>query len=131
MHDLANNLSEQPVRLPDPLMRLGTINFTGEVSGFADKLSAHGKLASAIGSLQLDIAFGSEREKQIAAFLQGKIASSELQLHELFGANNPFGKALFHIDLNANKPIGGHIGGKISANIQAFDYKDIPTMIFS
>ena len=123
LHDLAQNLSEQPVRLPDPLMRLGTINFSGEISGFADNLTAHGKLASAIGSLQLDVVFGAEREKQIAAFLQGKVASSELQLHELFGANNPFGKALFQIDLNAQKPVGGQFGGKIAANIQAFDYK--------
>ena len=52
---LINNFNKKPVVLPDPVIRLGTINFTGEISGFFDNLVAFGKFSSAIGSVQTDM----------------------------------------------------------------------------
>ena len=43
---LANNFNERPVKLPDAIVKLGTINFTGEISGFFDNLVAFGKFSS-------------------------------------------------------------------------------------
>lgn len=123
LQDLANNFSEQPVELPKPVLRLGTINFTGEVDGYLNNINAHGRLASAIGALELDVAAGRNLERQIATFLKGKITSSELQFQELFEPNNPFGQARFQIDIDASKAVGGSFGGKIDANIQSFDFK--------
>lgn len=81
---LANNFNERPKSLPAPVVKLGTINFTGEISGFFDNLVAFGKLSSSIGSIQTDLIFGSNKDKNIAAYLRGRIASSNLRLHELF-----------------------------------------------
>lgn len=120
---LANNFSDRPVRLPDPVIKLGTINFTGEISGFFDNLVAFGKLSSPIGSIQTDLIFGSDKEKDIALYLKGRIISSNLNIHEILKENNPFGNVCFDINLDARRPVNGYLSGKITANINEFDFR--------
>ncbi len=121
--DLVHNLNNRSIRLPEPVARLGTINFTGEISGFPDNLVAFGKFSSTIGSIQADLIFGHDKERNIAAYLRGHVSSDNLRIHELFEKNNPFGKALFDIDIDAHRPINGNFGGNIQARIKEFDYK--------
>lgn len=119
---LATNFSEHPIKLPEPIIKLGTINFTGEISGFFDNLVAFGKFSSSVGSLQTDLIFGKNKEKGIAAYLKGHISASGLQLNELFDENNPYGTAKFNISLDMNRPQNGPFSGNIQANIDEFDY---------
>lgn len=120
---LINNFSPQPVVLPDPVKKLGTINFTGEISGFFDNLVAFGKFSSAIGSLQTDLIFGKDKEKNIAAYLKGHMATSNLNIHELFSEGNPYGTAKFNISLDTKRPENGSFSGNIEANIGELEYK--------
>lgn len=120
---LVNNFNRQPVRLPDPVIQLGTINFTGEISGFFDNLVAFGKLSSSIGSIETDLIFGKNKEKNIAAYLRGHITSSQLRIHELFPENNPYGNARFDIQLDARRPVGGSFAGTIQAKVNELDFK--------
>lgn len=120
---LVNNFSRLPVHLPDPIVQLGTINFTGEISGFFDNLVAFGKLSSSIGSLQTDLIFGKNKEKNIAAYLRGRIASSQLRIQELFPANNPYGNAQLDIEIDARRREGGSFAGSIQAKVKEFDFK--------
>lgn len=124
LSSLANNFNERPLTLPQPVVKLGTINFTGEISGFFDNLVAFGKLSSSIGSIQTDLIFGSNKDKHIAAYLRGRVASTNLQIHELFHEeNNPFGEARFDIHIDARRPVNGNFAGNIQAQIKEFDYK--------
>lgn len=120
---IANNFSDKPILLPDPVKRLGTINFTGEVSGFFDNLVTYGRFSSSIGSLEADLSFGKNKEKNIATFLKGKISTSSLDLARLFAENNPLGRAQLSIDINAARPINGSFSGKANVNIKEFEYK--------
>lgn len=120
---LANNFSNRPVTLPDPVVKLGTINFTGEISGFFDNLVAFGKFSSAIGSIQTDLIFGSNKEKNIALFLKGHMATSTLRMNELFNEGSPYGGVKLDVSLNTHRPVNGAFQGKIKANINEFEYK--------
>lgn len=120
---LAANFSDRPVRLPAPLVKLGTINFTGEISGFFDNLVAFGKLSSSIGSIQTDLIFGRDKERHVAAFLRGRVASSHLRLSELFAEGNPFGRARLDLRIDALRPEGESFRGKVEAQVSEFDYK--------
>jgi hypothetical protein len=121
---LLNNFSRDPVILPEPVHRLGTINFTGEISGFFDNLVAYGKLSSAIGSVETDVLFGSNPDKNIAAYLRGTISTSELLISDLFAEDNPYGVARFKISIDAKRPVGGHFAGNVKAEASEFDYKN-------
>ena len=120
---LINNFSQHPVKLPRQLHELGTIHFTGEISGFFDNLVAFGNFTTAIGSVQTDMIIGKNREKNIATYLKGHITSSDLEMHRLFPENNPFGNIRFNIKLDTERPINGHFAGNIKAEIQEFDFK--------
>lgn len=119
---LANNFSEKPIHLPDAVNKLGKINFTGEISGFFDNLVAFGKLSSAIGTIQMDMIFGQNKEKNIAAFLKGHVASSSLSIKKLLAKETPLGDLRFDIQVDAKRLIGGSLFGQIDAKLKDFDY---------
>ena len=123
LYGIVNNFNENQVSLPQVVNNLGTINFTGEISGFFDNLVAYGKLSSPIGSIETDILFGKNQEKGIGAYVRGTVASSELLIAELFEEDNPYGIARFNISINAQRPMGGTFSGNIKAQVGEFDYK--------
>ncbi|WP_455637863.1 translocation/assembly module TamB domain-containing protein [Parabacteroides sp.] len=120
---LANNFNKKPVTLPDPIIKLGTVNFTGEISGFFDNLVAFGKFSSAIGSVQTDMIFGRDKEHGIAAYLKGHVSTPGLQLDELFGEGNPYGNVKLSISLDAKRQEHSSFFGNIHANIDEFEFR--------
>ena len=80
---LVSNFNGHPAKLPDPIIKLGTVNFSGEISGFFDNLVAYGKLSSAIGSLQADLVLGKDKDERVGSFIKGHISTSVIQLHDL------------------------------------------------
>ncbi|MGP1463012.1 translocation/assembly module TamB domain-containing protein [Tannerella sp.] len=120
---IIHNFQETPVSLPTPINRLGMIHFTGEISGFIDQLVAFGKLSSDIGSLEMDMLIGREKEHRFATYLKGKISSSELDIAPLFNENTPYGKVQFKAELDASKPANGAFSGTVQAKIDRFEYE--------
>lgn len=120
---IIHNFQETPVSLPAPINRLGMIRFTGEISGFIDQLVAFGKLSSDIGSLEMDMLIGREKEHRFATYLKGKISSSELDIAPLFDENTPYGKVQFKAELDASKPANGAFSGTVQAKIDRFEYE--------
>lgn len=102
---------------------MGTINFTGEISGFFDNLVAFGKFSSAIGSVQTDMIFGTDKENNVAAYLKGHISTSGLHLNELFNDGNPYGNTRLSISLDAKRYNNSSFFGNIKANINEFEFK--------
>ena len=117
---LANNFNRRPVVLPAPLVKLGTINFTGEISGFFDNLVAYGKFSSAIGSLQTDLVFGRNPDKNMDMFLKGHLSTSDLQINELFPEGNPYGTTRLDVKLDAYRPRNGSFSGTAMAENGCF-----------
>lgn len=120
---LANNFNKHPVTLPDALIKLGTINFTGEISGFFDNLVAYGKLSSTIGSIQTDLILSRNQSQNIAMSLKGHLSTSDLRIQELFPQRNPYGIARLDATIDTHRPHNGSFTGTVNANIGAFDYK--------
>ena len=118
----ANNFNTINLSLPAPVMNLGRLNFTGEISGFTDNLVAYGNLSSPIGSIQMDMLIGNDHKRDTTMYLKGNIASSDLQISSLFEEGNPFGKARFstEIDLSQNK--NKKIVGTVKAQINEVEY---------
>ncbi|MDL2255153.1 translocation/assembly module TamB domain-containing protein [Parabacteroides sp. OttesenSCG-928-K15] len=121
---LANNFNKEQIQLPEPILNLGTIHFSGEISGFFDNLVAFGQFTSSVGSIETDILLGSDKTNNIAAFVRGHIASSNLAISDLFPEGNPYGNGRFDITIDAAKPANASFSGSIQANINEFDYKN-------
>ena len=120
--DLINNFQNESIEIPSYLTHLGSLDFNGEISGFLDHLVAYGNLHSNIGSLKMDLLIGQKKEKNIASYFKGQIASSELNLNKLFDEGNPYGIAHFLIDVDISRPVNGSFAGNVNAQINQFDY---------
>lgn len=119
---LIHRLGDSAAELPAPIERLGTLRFTGEISGFLDRLVAYGSLTSDVGRLDMDLMIGSNRRERIATLLRGRIESSELDIHRLFDEGNAFGSVRFNAELDASKPVGGELAGTVRAHIDRLEY---------
>lgn len=120
---LIQSFQKESIEIPAYFARLGNLDFSGEVSGFLDHLVAYGSLHSSIGSLKMDMLIGRKKEETVVDYLKGHVESSELDLHALFDEGNPYGKALFKMDVDISKPVNGSFAGDIAAQINQFDYK--------
>ena len=116
-------LQEQSPTLPQAITQLGDLDFSGEISGFIDHLVAYGNLNTDIGSLEMDMSFGQKKEENIAFFMDGQAASSELLINRLFEEENPYGSVRFNLYLDASRPLNGSFSGNIQADIRDFDFK--------
>ncbi|MDR1337135.1 MAG: translocation/assembly module TamB domain-containing protein [Tannerella sp.] len=121
LSEIAGRLREKPSALPAPVLRLGQLDFTGEISGFIDHLVAYGKLQSDIGSLETDMLIGHKREEQVDFYLKGRIASSELNVSRLFDEGNPWGTARFSAELDVRSPADSSLAGNIQAQVYQLD----------
>ena len=123
---LMRHLSNPSTTLPAPLKQLGTLHFTGEISGFLDRLVAYGSLHSDVGRLDIDLMVGSNRRERIATLLQGHIESSDLDLRRLFadndGRESSLGNARFSAEVDASQPLGGELAGTVRAHIDRLEY---------
>ncbi|MDR2470214.1 MAG: translocation/assembly module TamB domain-containing protein [Tannerella sp.] len=120
--DIVSRWQNAPMDLPAPVLRLGQLDFSGEVAGFTDHLVAFGKLQSDIGSMEMDMLIGSKKEEHIAFYMKGRATSSELNLHALAGEDNPFGTVCLAVELDASRPAGGSLAGNIHAQVYHLDY---------
>ena len=120
---LANNFSNKQITLPEPITRLGTINFTGNISGLFSNLVAHGKLSTQVGSINTDISFGKDPQRGIQSFLKGHIHSEGIDLKQILSENNPMGNISFDVRLDAAQPINKDFAGSIEGAITRLDYK--------
>ncbi|GHV50931.1 DUF490 domain-containing protein [Bacteroidia bacterium] len=124
IRNMLNNFNAAPVVLPAAIERLGAVHFAGNVSGFFDNLVAYGKLTSSIGSIETDILIGNNKEKNINAFVRGRVSSSELLISELFEEGNSFGITRFDMSIDATWPAYKPFAATIAARVSEFDYRN-------
>ncbi|MDR2914016.1 MAG: translocation/assembly module TamB [Tannerella sp.] len=120
---ITKNFSSVNIALPEPIMNLEKLNFTGEISGFTDNLVAFGNLSSPIGSVQMDMLIGHKHNKDTFTYLKGNIASSDLQISSLFQEGNPFGKARFNAEIDFIQPLRKKFSGTVNAQINEIEYR--------
>ncbi|MDR2138155.1 MAG: translocation/assembly module TamB domain-containing protein [Tannerella sp.] len=121
--DMAGRLTEKPLTLPAPVLRLGQIDFNGEISGFTDHLVAFGRLRSDFGSLETDMLIGHKREEQTAFYLKGRIASSELDVNRLLDEGNAWGTVRFAAELDVSCSTDNSFAGNMQAQVNQLEYK--------
>lgn len=120
---MVNNFSENTIILPEPIHNLGTLHFTGEISGFFDNLVAFGRFSSDIGSINTDVIVGKNPEKNIGTYIKGHVSTTGLMIDKLFPEGNPYGNTRFNIQLDASRPVNGRFAGNIQAQIDEIEFK--------
>ena len=124
LRKLSNNFKDLNITLPEPVMNIGELNFTGEISGFTDNLVAFGNLSSPIGAVQMDMLIGRTGMRDTTMHLKGNISSSDLQISSLFEEGNPFGKVRFNAEIDYKQTTKKNISGTVNAQVHEIDFRD-------
>jgi hypothetical protein len=117
---LSKNLTANKVNVPDMVRNLGSVSFSGDLSGYLNKLVAFGTLETDLGNVQTEILLGILPGK--GTFLNGKISSSNFRIGKLLG-NADLNQITLGLSVKVNKPYNKEIEGSVDGTIYNFDYK--------
>lgn len=113
--DFISKLTKRPFVLPKELGRLGTVKYSGNISGFFSNLVAYGNILTDVGSLKTDILLQMENNMRDLRY-NGTVESSSFQLGRLL-ANNTLGKTAFKINTKGTKLHNRSLQGTITGDI--------------
>lgn len=116
-----NNFSAQDVVLPGQLDKLKEIGFNGAISGYFNDLMAYGDFSTEGGVLKVDVNIGKDKKNHL--FIKGSLKSPEMNVGLFFPENNPYGKAVFQIELDAKQDHNKKLSGEINAHLESFEVK--------
>ncbi|MCK9342910.1 MAG: translocation/assembly module TamB, partial [Massilibacteroides sp.] len=119
---LVNNFSAKDLELPKPVLRLGDVNFKGNIKGQLANLNATGQLVTDVGGVNADLHFGKNLEG--TTFLRGHVYSVGVDLHSLLEPKNPFGRVSFDLLLDMMRNKGQTFIGDVMGKVYGFDYKN-------
>ena len=95
---LMRNLSTNDVEIPKTINNLGSIRFTGNISGSLSRLVTHGNLQTDLGSLQGNMLLKSEKYSGAFGY-EGSLETLDFALGKMLD-NNDLGNISFSLDLN-------------------------------
>lgn len=100
--------------------RLGSIRFSGEVSGFFDDLVTYGQLRTPHGTLHTDMLAGSHQHGDRITY-KGRLSTRDFDLGALTGRKKQFDKLSFNIDVDGQQTRGKGGTGKVNGQFDRFD----------
>ena len=120
---LINNFSPNKKERPEIVNQLGTIRFTGDISGFFTNMVAYGNVQSKLGTLRTDILLGKDFDTDILT-CKGKVSTSNLKVGKLLADNKLLNNLSFSLNVDLQKRKGQPVRGKLKGIIPAFDFKE-------
>lgn len=115
--------TKEHIELPPNFIKLGTINFKGDFTGFQNDFTAYGDLETDLGSVSLDMDL-----KQQASELpkyKGNLKSNNFNIGNFYGIENVLSKVTLDVDISGkgleNETVNATVKGKIN-NLICLDY---------
>ena len=106
LETIISSLSPTPQRKQTIFEKLGTIRFSGDISGFFNNLVAYGKIRTPRGSIQSDLLLSNNFSKKIFSY-KGSISTELFDMSNLFENKDQFGKISFNLHVDGNHPQNG------------------------
>ncbi len=117
---LSQNLTANKVNVPPMVNNLGKVMFTGDISGYLDKLTVFGTLETDLGNMQTEVLLGVKPGK--TSYYKGKISTNNFRIGKLL-ANNDLDRVTLGVNFDITKPSQGQLNGSADGTIYNFDYK--------
>tara|TARA_B100001063_G_scaffold247028_1_gene289526 strand:- start:20524 stop:24930 length:4407 start_codon:yes stop_codon:yes gene_type:complete len=107
--------------VPENIDRLGTISFRGNFTGFYNDFVATGKVNSALGSVETDLAL-KEKESQLFTY-KGSVSSSGFNVGQFLDVNQ-LGNVAFQLDVDGQGVTKKTVQAKAEGKLQKLEFQD-------
>jgi len=123
--NLSNNVS---LKLPDPILNLDHIRFSGDLTGFISNMVAYGKLETPLGTIKSDINLKTDKKNKLS--FAGSLKTQQFDIGALLGAQEKIGKATMSLAIKGYRQHGqtynSFMKGTIdSLSLLGYQYKNI------
>lgn len=117
----ARNLNQDWQTMPpDMLLRLGTISFQGEISGYFTDLVTYGRIQTDLGVLNADMKLSSDKKKGSFSY-SGRLQTPNFELGKILN-NNKFKDITFNLTVNGYNKKSRYPSITAKGLIESFDY---------
>ncbi len=116
-----SDISGRPFVLPTELSNLGTIHYSGKISGFFSNLVAYGSFRTNLGKLSTDILIEVLPQWKGLKY-SGSLNTSGFRLGRLLGESSQVGDVSLKISVTGHKYADSSMSGVIDANVNSFTF---------
>jgi len=121
LQDFLSQLNGRPVRLPQPIHRLGNIRYRGQMEGYLQNMTLHGAFRTALGAITTDGSFKADSTFEVINY-NAKIVARNFRLGRML-ANDKLGTVT--LDVTSKGTIeNGDINGDVLAHVRQLTYND-------
>lgn len=128
VQDFIADMRDKPFVLPDQLLTLGQVRYSGSLTGFLSEMVAYGMFKTDLGVIATDVMLKSADDFRNIS-VSGGVRSRNFRLGRMLG-NNDLGNITFNLNMSARKTPAAALHGKVNARIASlgyrkYDYRDI------
>ncbi len=110
-------------KLPENVLKLGTINYNGRVTGFTYDLVSYGNLVTDQGNMYTDVNFQYDKETKISGF-SGNLTTTELNIGALSGQSDILGKISMKATIDGTIESDNNANFDLSTEINSVEFND-------
>ncbi len=122
IQDFISALDEKPMVFSPQIMRLGTIGYKGNITGFLSDLVAFGNFSTNVGTISSDISLRFQNHLRDVAY-SGRLRTNNLMLGRMF--NTPeLGRLSIDLRTSGTKKAEEDIRGTINARVRQVDFNN-------
>ena len=123
VQDFISDLLRKPFVLPSELSQLGTMQYSGNISGFLRDLVVYGNLRTNIGKVSTDILINM-MPKWSGVHFSGLVKTSEFQLGKLLGEASNVGNVSLELSVTGQKEAYKALNGELNGMIHSFAFNN-------
>ncbi len=112
-------LSEKGIRMPEQLIKLGTINYTGNFTGFINDFVAYGQFNTDLGIVKTDLLFRPDTSNQLS--FEGRMNVDDFDLGTLTNASGKIGNISLSATIDGARVEGKTVNASLKGMIHQFD----------
>ena len=121
LQDFLSQLNGRPVRLPQPIHRLGHIHYRGLMEGYLQDMTLHGAFRTALGTITTDGSFKADSTFALINY-NAKVVGRNFRLGRML-ANDKLGTVT--LDVTSKGTIEeGEVNGDVLAHVRQLTYND-------
>lgn len=121
LQDVIADVNNKPFVLPAPALRLGTLYFTGSLTGFLSEMVAYGNFSTRLGNFRTDLKLSLTDQLQTFSY-SGSLKMNNFQLGALL--NNPdLGNVSLHAEVKGQNSPNKSLTLTTNATISSITYK--------
>ncbi|MGM0376340.1 MAG: translocation/assembly module TamB domain-containing protein [Bacteroidota bacterium] len=120
--DVLQNLQEDEASLPPMLSKLGTVRYSGNLTGFLNDLVAYGSFQTGLGRMNTDLSMRLESDNSLS--FSGNLNTEGFRAGEFLGMDESMGKLTMNMDVSGKRRSATDYSAFLEGTIDSLEWNN-------